>query len=205
MGRDKGKKVVVKDTRSSSINSNSPTFRQRQAHPSIQGTRGIMIGKPTKRLIARQLALQQAQSMANADRPQARQTTKPATLTQPTSQSLSTPPSRPALPPSQQVPQSPPPPIQRTPLAQLGEDFCIHGFTTEYSYNIEAFSMYQPIAQSMHLLDNYSLFQLMEPFPMVYKYSVCEFFATLTNRGSTYSTFTLPLEERGFHINHHHC
>lgn len=68
------------------------------------------------------------------------------------------------------------------------EDFSICGFSREYSYDIKAFSTYQSIAQSMPILDHYSLFQLMESTLMVYKHSVYEFFTMLTNKRKSYST-----------------
>ena len=52
-------------------------------------------------------------------------------------------------------------------------------FGQEFSYDIQAFSTYEPTAQSMCLLDRYYFLSLMDPPPYFYAASLREFFSTL--------------------------
>ena len=52
-------------------------------------------------------------------------------------------------------------------------------FVQEFSYDIKAFSIYEPIAQSMRLLNRYYFLALMDPLSYFYVTSVREFFSTL--------------------------
>ena len=52
-------------------------------------------------------------------------------------------------------------------------------FGQEFSYDIQAFSTYEPTAQSMCLLVRYYFLSLMDPPPYFYAASLREFFSTL--------------------------
>ena len=58
-------------------------------------------------------------------------------------------------------------------------DLSLREFGQEFSYDIKAFSTYEPTAQCMRLLNWYYFLSLMDPPPYFYVASVREFFSTL--------------------------
>ena len=69
-------------------------------------------------------------------------------------------------------------------------------FGQEFSYDIQAFSTYEPTAQSMCLLDRYYFLSLMDPPPYFYAASLREFFSTLEDwRGGIESSIFLSEDE----------
>ena len=85
-------------------------------------------------------------------------------------------------------PQATPPTLSPTcPLSlivcddDLGVDLSRWEFGQEFSYDIKAFSTYEPTAHSMRLLDRYYFLALMTFLPYFYVASVREFFSILKN------------------------
>ena len=134
MARDKRKVVIQNDNEAR----HSP--RQKRARPLMQSRSGVVISEPTKRHVTSQAKHVEARTKARFDHSTTPKTTKLTT----------TPPH----------PRTAPPTKSSTCPPSLG--FCddasgVHlshrEFGQEFSYDIQAFSTYEPTAQSMRLLD----------------------------------------------------
>ena len=177
MARDKRKVVIQSD------NETRHSPRQNRAQPLIQSRSGVVISEPTKRHVTSQAKHVEARTKARFDRPATKRTkvkhvearTK-ARFDRSTTKPTTTPPH----------PQTSPPPTSPTCPPSLGVcvdaprvDLSRREFGQEFSYDIQAFSTYEPTAQSMRLLDRYYFLALMDPPPYFYAASVREFFSTL--------------------------
>ncbi|RVW73513.1 hypothetical protein CK203_060027 [Vitis vinifera] len=155
MARDKRKVVIQSD------NETRHSPRQNRAQPLIQSRSGVVISEPTERHVTRQAKHVKARMKAHFDRPTTKRTeamhvkartkahfdrlTTPKT-TKPTTTPLH--------------PQAAPPTLSPTCPPSLGVcddapgvDLSRQEFGQEFSYDIQAFSTYEPTTQSMCPLD----------------------------------------------------
>ena len=181
MARDKRKVVIQSDNEAR----HSP--RQKRARPLMQSRSGVVISEPTKRHVTSQAKHVEARTKARFDRPTTKRTeakhvearTKARfdrSTTPKTTKPTTTPPHPRTAPPTT---SSTCPPSLGVCADAPGVDLSRLEFGQEFSYDIQAFSTYEPTAQSMRLLDRYYFLALMDPPPYFYAASVREFFSTL--------------------------
>ncbi|KAL6313186.1 hypothetical protein AAG906_016775 [Vitis piasezkii] len=163
MARDKRKVVIQSDNEAR----HSP--RQKRARPLMQSRSGVVISEPTERHVTHEAKHVEARTKACFDRSTTPKTTRP-TITPPTPS--------PTCPPSLGVCDD-----------ALGVDLSRREFGQEFSYDIRAFSTYEPTAQSMCLLNQYYFLALMDPLPYFYTPSVREFISTLEDWRGGYREF----------------
>ncbi|RVW99109.1 hypothetical protein CK203_019066 [Vitis vinifera] len=160
MARDKRKVVIQSDNEAR----HSP--RQKRARPLMQSRSGVVISEPTKRHVTSQAKHVEARTKARFDHSTTPKTTKLTTT--PPHPRTAPPTTSPTCPPSLGVCDDAP-----------GVDLSRREFGQEFSYDIQAFSTYEPTTQSMRLLDRYYFLALMDLPPYFYAASVREFFSTL--------------------------
>ena len=125
----------------------------------------------------------EARTKARFDRLTIPKTTKPTTT-----------PSHPRVAPHTPSPTYPP--SQEVCDDDSGVDLSRREFGQEFSYDIKAFSTYEPTAQSMNLLNRYYFLALMDPSPYFYVSSVREFFSTLEDWRVGYREPHFSIRER---------
>ena len=155
MARDKRKVVIQSDNEAR----HSP--RQKRARPLMQSRSGVVISEPTKRHVTSQAKHVEARTKARFDRPATKRTeakhvearTKARfdrSTTPKTTRPTTTPPHPRTAPPTTSLTC---PPSLGVCDDALGVDLSHWEFGQEFSYDIQAFSTYEPTTQSMHLLD----------------------------------------------------
>ena len=160
MAQDKRKVVIQID------NETRHSPRQKCARPLVQSQSGVVISDPIESHVTREVMHVEARTKAHFDRSTTLKTTRLTTT--PPHPRASPPTPSPACPPSLGV-------CDDAPKMDLSR----WEFGQEFSYDIKAFSTYEPIAQSMRLLDRYYFLALMDPLSYFYATSVREFFSTL--------------------------
>ncbi|KAL6332909.1 hypothetical protein AAG906_019914 [Vitis piasezkii] len=128
------------------------SLRQKRAQPLMQSRNGVVSSEPTERHVTRQAKHVEARTKARFDCPTIKRT---------------------------EVKH-----VEAKTKARVcddapGVDLSRLEFGQEFSYDIQAFSTYEPTVQSMRLLDRYYFLALMDPPPYFYAASVREFFSTL--------------------------
>ena len=160
MAQDKRKVVVEID------NETRHSPRQKCARPLVQSQSGVVISDPIESHVTREVMHVEARTKAHFDRSTTLKTTRLTTT--PPHPRASPPTPSPTCPPSLGV-------CDDAPKMDLSR----WEFVQEFSYDIKAFSIYEPIAQSMRLLNRYYFLALMDPLSYFYVTSVREFFSTL--------------------------